>query len=758
MDRIFLKILEMNLAGTACILIVLALRLLLKRKPRSFSYVLWAVVFLRLLCPFTLQSRYFGLALGNMEQRLETAAYEQELVQYQMLVHKDGTVESLSSRGRMDILAAGTDKAADFYQDSLNAAPAFFEHYQGVDWLSADAQNQREQISRRYSRSEVLFQERRWVAVGSLIWMVGVTVLIGYSLVSYLLLRRRLRQAVRIQEDVYESDRISTPFLLGIFDPRIYLPVGLPQEERAYVLAHELVHMKRGDYLIKAVTWLTLSLHWFNPLVWLAYGLMVRDMEMSCDERVIRQLGEGSKKAYSNALLAISGASQGGLERRVLTAAPLSFGENDIRSRVKNILAYRSVKIGTGVIMAVLLAAGGLVLMTDWSTPEEGGSKSMPGEEQSTPEKQPDSSGTLEEYVSAEERRSDNTVWTQNAPGTDISDGGIQVSPGQQTEVSDGTQMGSLAALQAMDRGGEMTWEQLQTLVERKNPRLEDYAGYAGASWLEDDENDSSRIARMFYLLEDADNGQSYRLDIYYWKENLNLDSVYLFRESDWGTLMLYSDRVAEGKGLYRNMEIAAFRRDIRHLSDWVSDWDMPHEEQIEVGPYRTDFYIGSGVLFDWKAESRDLEDSWAPEAWKSAGGFIQVYRGDDEQSVYDDIEPFVFDENGRLNDFYLRMNHSEITGDSEVLEGCQEQAVLVSMNHDLYTVSDLDEMEEAGTPIPEEETTVDIWYVGFAREDAPYGYVLFLAERYFTREEVIAMAQSVRFTETAWAADSVSP
>ncbi|MCM1119803.1 MAG: hypothetical protein NC543_10665 [bacterium] len=101
MEGLFLKILEMNLAGCACILAVLALRLLLRRKPRSFSYVLWAVVFLRLLCPFTLQSRYFGLELGNMEQRLEAAAYEQEVLQYQTLIHKDGTVETSVSRGRL---------------------------------------------------------------------------------------------------------------------------------------------------------------------------------------------------------------------------------------------------------------------------------------------------------------------------------------------------------------------------------------------------------------------------------------------------------------------------------------------------------------------------------------------------------------------------------------------------------------------------------------------------------------------------------
>lgn len=622
MSSIFLKILEMNLAGSVCILIVLALRMLLRRKPRSFSYVLWAVVFLRLLCPFTLESRYFGLALGNMEQRLETAAYEQELVRYQVLVHKDGTVESSASRGRLDM------------PDFFSGIPG---HYQGVDRVSADSQNQKEQISRQYSRSEVLFQERKWVAAGSLIWAAGVAVLLGYSLASYLLLRGRLRQAVRIQEDVYESDRISTPFLLGIFDPRIYLPVGLPQEERAYVLAHELAHLKRGDYLVKAVTWLTLSLHWFNPLVWLAYGLMVRDMEMSCDERVIRRLGEGSKKAYSKALLTISGTPTGGLGRKILTAAPLSFGENDIRSRVKNILAYRSVKIGTGVVLAVLLAVAGVVLMTDWKVAGADGSEPVSGEEQ---------------------------------------------------------------------------------------PAEEPMGG-----------------------LEDADNGQNYRLDIYYGKENLALDSVYLVRESDGDMLRLYSDRTAAGKGIYRNTEIAAFRQDIRQLGDWVSEWELPHAEQVQVGAYQADVLDG-GVLFGWKEENRDLDEAWAPDEWKSAGGFARLIN--DRQ----DGETFAFDNKGRLVDLDLHMNHTSINGNSEVVEGCREQAVLVSMNHDLYTVSQLDELEEAGRPVPEEETTVDIWYIGFAREDAPYGYVLFLAQRYYTREEAIATARSIRFTEEAWAAE----
>lgn len=728
------------MAGTACILFVLAFRLLLRKKPRVFSYVLWAVVFLRLICPFTLQSPYFGLSLGNMEQRLETAAYEQETVNYQMLVHKDGTVETSVSRGRQG-MTAGADAfwAGPDGSIVLNAPP------RSADWETGLSPDPRSQISRRYSRSEVLFQTRRWVAVGSLVWGAGVAALFIYSLISYLLLRGRLRQAVRIQTDVYESDRIGTPFLLGIFDPRIYLPVGLPQEQRAYVLAHELVHLKRRDYLVKTLAWLAVSLHWFNPLVWLAYGLMARDMEMSCDERVIRRLGEGSKKAYSKALLSISGAVGDGFGRRALSVTPLGFGENDIRSRVKNILGYRGVKIGTAAVLAVLLGAAGLILMTDMKGADENRGPQPIDEVRPKEEIQPKTEnpagaeGNLEERELTELEQLGGIIWKNEASGVDQQGGEYAFYLPTQEGILDEKPLSGPENLKEMERGEEMTWELLQTLVEQKNPQLEDYAGYAGASWQEDRDGNTDCLE---YLLEDTENGQSYRLDIYYYKEDLKLDSVYLYRESDRGLCMLYQDRVAEGKGLWRNTEIDAFRRDIKLLGDWVSGWELPHEEQVQISPYyRSDLYLGGGVLFSWKEESRNLEEMWAPEEWKSAGGFCRA-----ESEEY-----FTFDGNGRLTDLELRMNHSEKIGGGEILEGCQEQAVLISMNHDLYTVSELDMLAEAGRPVPEEETTANIWYIGFARENAPCGYILFLSERYYTKEEAVAMAQSVRFTDAAW-------
>ncbi len=749
MERVFLKILEMNLAGTACILFVLALRMLLRKKPRIFSYALWAVVFLRLLCPFALQSRYFGLALGSMEQTLETAAYEQELVQYQLLVHKDGSVETLASRNMLRTPVSSADETGmgAGYPDTMNGNSHLQEGDWGTDRGTGAYLYQENLINRRYSRSVVQRLERGWVTTGSLIWAAGVAALLGYSLTSYLMLRRRLGQAVRVQEDVYESDRIDTPFLLGILDPRIYLPVGLPQEQRAYVLAHELVHLKRGDYLVKLVTWLALSLHWFNPLVWLAYGLMVRDMEMSCDERVIGRLGERSKKAYSQALLTISSTSGSGYGRHL--AAPLGFGENHILSRVKNILAYRNMKVGTGAALALLLAVAGLILLTDKQTPE----KDVPtaytaGREAVVTGKQQEGNGfdlleetelSMDGWLSAEEG--------EPVQGTDHSDGtGFYYQTDQESERMEERILVLLDALREMDRGSDMTWEQLQILVEKENPQLEDYAGYTGAVWPDADDVDSNSLTQYFYyLLHDPDTDQSYRLDISYWKENITLDSVYLHRESDRDIRLLYREQ-----GLHRYTEIDAFRREIKQLDDWVSSWELPHEEQVRVGEYQADLITGGGVLFTWKEEKRDLEDAWAPAEWKSAGGFTRAER--------EQMEGFRFDGEGRLVELAFHMNHTAPNGSDEVLEGCQEQAVLVSLNHDLYTVSELDVLAEAGRPVPEEETTANFWYIGFARKEVPYGYVLFLAERYYTKEEAIAMARSIRFTEEAWGADGTAP
>lgn len=196
------------------------------------------------------------------------------------------------------------------------------------------------------------------------IWLTGMLVLGGYSIITLLQLKKRLRGATQEKENVYISERITTPFVYGIFRPRIYLPANLKMEEKEYILLHEQIHIKRGDHFAKIAAFLALCLHWFNPLVWAAFFLSGKDMEMSCDEAVIRKIGDEVKKEYSTSLLALSSG------KRIVNGIPLAFGEGETGSRIKNILRYKKpavLAVVLGVVLCVILA---VVLLTN---PEESG-------------------------------------------------------------------------------------------------------------------------------------------------------------------------------------------------------------------------------------------------------------------------------------------------------------------------------------------------------------------------------------------------
>ena len=178
-----------------------------------------------------------------------------------------------------------------------------------------------------------------WAAVtaGMLLWMAG----------SYLHLRFRLREAVRLRDNLWQSDRIDAPFVLGLFRPRIYLPFGLDADALGPVTAHEEAHIRRRDHWIKPAAFLLLSVQWFNPLVWLAYILLCRDIELACDERVVRDMEPDGRRAYSEALLACS------MPRHRITVCPVAFGESGVKARIRSVLSYRRPSFW--IILAALL-------------------------------------------------------------------------------------------------------------------------------------------------------------------------------------------------------------------------------------------------------------------------------------------------------------------------------------------------------------------------------------------------------------------
>lgn len=298
-EQLFLQILNMSFTAGIVIIMILLIRLPLKKAPRIFSYALWSVALFRLLCPVSFES-LFSLLPTNANPISRDIVYE---------------------------AVPQIDTGIAVINQAVNSSLPPATPYASVNPLQI------------------------WVFVGSLIWIAGMAAMLVYSLVSLFLLKRRLKGTQQEEKDVFCSGRIATPFVLGLIRPKIYLPAGLMPEERQYILLHEQTHIHRLDHLIKLAGFLALCVHWFNPLVWAAFFLSGRDMEMSCDEAVIQKLGSNVKKDYFSSLLTLATG------RRILGGTPLAFGEGDTRSRIRNILHYRKPAFWLAVVLAVAVAA-----------------------------------------------------------------------------------------------------------------------------------------------------------------------------------------------------------------------------------------------------------------------------------------------------------------------------------------------------------------------------------------------------------------
>ena len=299
MTEVFLGFLNRSLVAAVLILAVLIIRLVFKRAPKWLLCALWALAAVRLACPFSIES-------------VLSLVPSAEPVQPEIITSAHPAITS--GIPAVDAIVNPPLAAAFTPSPAQSANPL--------------------QI---------------WTFIAACIWLLGIAVLLLYAAVSALRLRLRVRTAVRLEGNVYQSEFVRSPFILGVIFPRIYLPYGLPEGAQAMVLAHERAHLRRGDQLWKPLGYLILTAYWFNPVCWLAYLLFCRDIEAACDEKVVRELGEGCKAAYSRALLACS------VPRKLITACPLAFGETGVKTRIKSVLNYK--KPAFWVILAALLAS-----------------------------------------------------------------------------------------------------------------------------------------------------------------------------------------------------------------------------------------------------------------------------------------------------------------------------------------------------------------------------------------------------------------
>lgn len=312
MSRIFLTVLNMSFTAGYCIVAVILIRFFLKRHPKIFSYLLWSVVLFRLLCPFSISSSYSLL-------RVDTDLLSGGTIYTWNINDADGGIQQ--------------DAGGAFVQGTENIEDTLAQPGIGIETAAGTWMH-------------------KVIRIGAWIWLAGVSALVLCSIGTVFRLRRSLADAVWIEENQYEAEGIATPFVMGIRRPRIYLPTHLQEEEKGYVLVHEKIHIARKDYLVKVVFYAAACIHWFNPLAWLAFVLMENDMEMSCDEAVLKKLGPGVKKEYSRSLLSLSTGET------TFWSSPLAFGEGRVKERVRNILAYRKK-----TVFAVVLAAAAVVVV-----------------------------------------------------------------------------------------------------------------------------------------------------------------------------------------------------------------------------------------------------------------------------------------------------------------------------------------------------------------------------------------------------------
>ena len=320
LTNLFLSIVSLSITASIVIVGILAVRALLKRFPKSFSYALWLLLLVRLVCPFKIPFRFSLTTL--LPQNLPS-------------VHNTSlnTLHSVTAPSSVTNLPTGSALT------NPNTSTPFLNNYSGSN-----------PVSSTMTITNIL----------AIIWLIGIVALCVYSVYSYLLIKRKVSSATLIRYNIYETDQITTAFVCGFIKPKIYLPTNLNNQNFYYILAHEQVHIKRRDFLMKPFSYLLIIFHWFNPLMWLSFVLMSKDMEMSCDEKVIQLYGYNIQKDYSYSLLSFSCK-----DNRLISFSPLAFSENNAKSRIKNIMKYKKPAFSVIILSLMIVIASAVFLLTD---------------------------------------------------------------------------------------------------------------------------------------------------------------------------------------------------------------------------------------------------------------------------------------------------------------------------------------------------------------------------------------------------------
>lgn len=307
MSKLFLTVVNMGISASWAFIAVLLLRLLLKKAPKWINVLLWGIVAIRLVCPLSIKSAI------SLIPSAETISPE-------IIIDKTPQIDVG--------IAAVNNTLNPIISKSL--APVFVENSNPL---------------------------QTWILISAAVWLTGVTILLVYTLISYIRICRKVSTAVLLDNNIYQCEAVVSPFVLGIIKPKIYLPFNIAVQDAELVIAHEKAHIRRRDHLWKPLGFIILTIHWFNPLMWLGYVLLCKDIELACDEKAVKEFNLKQRADYSQTLLNCS------VNRRMISACPLAFGEVGVTERVKTVLNYKKPTfcIIAPACLAVIIAAACLL-------------------------------------------------------------------------------------------------------------------------------------------------------------------------------------------------------------------------------------------------------------------------------------------------------------------------------------------------------------------------------------------------------------
>lgn len=660
----FLVLLRRNIAVSVVILIVLLVRCFLQKYPKKYTCVLWLLVAVRMVFDIS-------LPMVNSVSKLHDGA-----AVVQSFEEKLGWEETQITEEKLVSFVGGTNaQAKPVIIPDVSVSRSVVDTYTVAEIVQG-----------------ILF----------MVWLAGIAVLFLIFIISWIRLKKTVKQAVLMRDNIYECDHIPSPFVLGIVKMKIYLPFGLTEKEQEYILAHERFHIKKFDQLTRLVATVLLLLYWMNPLVWVAYLGFVRDQEMRCDEAVLAAYGNGIKKEYSSLLLGFAA------NNRKLMAVPLAFGESHAGKRIKNILKYQNVKRWTsaGIVFVIAVAAIAAIYLTGTKT-----------------------KGTEHPVLSDDINMDTEADATADSQGID-STGAEGVTGIFDEALADKT----------------LSLEELTAMVESEE--WESFVGTHDSTYWKTFENLEKTVWVEDSLTEDLVahyewDGKEYELDISYWKEDTA--SEYGETPNSVDNILITEMKTGDAIGVYHADKKYRANTDIRTFLDTIYDISSeiemeqvvlpgaPRNTVVALGAYGQDLLFDgfSGNLFEFDGYTpKDHGESCTP-SWYSAGGIGEWKQEKDDMFLYD---------GDRLTEVRLSGNHM----DHDFLESFENDdfyGLLYEYDFEIFTAS---ESEEAG--IENYDDMLSKYWVTFisAGADEPV-YMLFFNQDYFSKQEALMYAQSVK-------------